>query len=194
MLAGLIERLTYQNVENGYCVVRIKARSHRELVTVVGHAAVISAGEWITAAGDWVNDRTPARHDWARPNKDAVLRFTRAYGAAYRIHARAGQSRRGDEDRRRDRRAPASRRMASLIRFLSRQRKRAFTRIFPQPSTSVSGRSSPGDTSSCQRPSLSSYEMPVVSPGTTCSFATRSAALRAMSWDGKVSENTPSTR
>jgi ATP-dependent exoDNAse (exonuclease V) alpha subunit len=25
---------------------------------VVGHAATISAGEWITASGDWVNDRT----------------------------------------------------------------------------------------------------------------------------------------
>jgi ATP-dependent exoDNAse (exonuclease V), alpha subunit - helicase superfamily I member len=28
------------------------------LVTVIGHAAVISAGEWITASGEWINDRT----------------------------------------------------------------------------------------------------------------------------------------
>jgi hypothetical protein len=28
------------------------------LVTVVGHAAAISAGEWITASGEWINDRT----------------------------------------------------------------------------------------------------------------------------------------
>jgi hypothetical protein len=27
-------------------------------VTVVGHAAAISAGEWIMASGQWVNDRT----------------------------------------------------------------------------------------------------------------------------------------
>ena len=27
-------------------------------MTVVGHAASISAGEWITASGEWVNDRT----------------------------------------------------------------------------------------------------------------------------------------
>jgi exodeoxyribonuclease V alpha subunit len=27
-------------------------------VTVVGHAATIAAGEWITASGEWVNDRT----------------------------------------------------------------------------------------------------------------------------------------
>jgi Holliday junction resolvasome RuvABC DNA-binding subunit len=58
VLAGLIERVTYHNEENGFCVLRIKARSHRELVTVIGHAAVISAGEWITATGEWINDRT----------------------------------------------------------------------------------------------------------------------------------------
>ncbi|MCP4380374.1 MAG: ATP-dependent RecD-like DNA helicase, partial [Hyphomicrobiales bacterium] len=28
------------------------------MVTVVGHAASITAGEWITAAGEWINDRT----------------------------------------------------------------------------------------------------------------------------------------
>ena len=58
VLAGLVERVTYHNDGNGYCVLRIKARGHRELVTVVGHAAVIAAGEWITASGEWVNDRT----------------------------------------------------------------------------------------------------------------------------------------
>src|SRR5271154_4862951 len=58
VLAGLIERVTYHNAENGFCVLRVKARSHRDLVTVVGHAATISAGEWITASGEWVNDRT----------------------------------------------------------------------------------------------------------------------------------------
>ena len=58
VLAGLIERVTYHNDENGFCVLRIKARGHRELVTVIGHAAVISAGEWVTASGEWINDRT----------------------------------------------------------------------------------------------------------------------------------------
>ena len=31
VLAGLIERVTYHNEENGFCVLR-----HRELVTVIG--------------------------------------------------------------------------------------------------------------------------------------------------------------
>jgi exodeoxyribonuclease V alpha subunit len=58
VLAGLVERVTYHNAENGFCVLRAKARGHRDIVTVVGHSATISAGEWITASGGWVNDRT----------------------------------------------------------------------------------------------------------------------------------------
>src|SRR5450830_520390 len=58
VLAGLVERVTFHNSDNGFCVLRAKARGHRDLVTVVGHAAIISAGEWITAAGEWVNDHT----------------------------------------------------------------------------------------------------------------------------------------
>jgi exodeoxyribonuclease V alpha subunit len=58
VLAGLVERVTFHNAENGFCVLRTKARGHRDLVTVVGHVALISAGEWITASGDWTNDRT----------------------------------------------------------------------------------------------------------------------------------------
>jgi exodeoxyribonuclease V alpha subunit len=57
VLAGSIERVTFHNAENGFCVLRIKARGHRELVTVVGHAAEISAGEWVTVSGTWVNSR-----------------------------------------------------------------------------------------------------------------------------------------
>jgi exodeoxyribonuclease V alpha subunit len=66
VLAGLVEQVTYQNAENGFCVIRVKARGHRDLVTVVGHAAVISAGEWITASGDWTNDRTHGQEFKAR--------------------------------------------------------------------------------------------------------------------------------
>lgn len=57
VLAGSIERVTFHNPSNGFCVLRIKARGHRELVTVVGHAAEISAGEWVTVSGTWVNSR-----------------------------------------------------------------------------------------------------------------------------------------
>ena len=66
VLAGLVERVTYHNVENGFCVLRAKARGHRDVVTVVGHAATIAAGEWITASGEWVNDRTHGQQFKAR--------------------------------------------------------------------------------------------------------------------------------
>ncbi len=58
VLAGLVERVTFHNAENGFCVLRVKARGHRDLITTVGHAAMISAGEWVTASGVWINDRT----------------------------------------------------------------------------------------------------------------------------------------
>src|ERR671911_1827310 len=66
VLAGAVERVTFHNADNGFCVLRIKARGHRDLATVVGHAATISAGEWITATGDWVNDRNHGQQFKAR--------------------------------------------------------------------------------------------------------------------------------
>jgi exodeoxyribonuclease V alpha subunit len=34
VLAGLVERVTFHNAENGLCVLRAKARGHRDLVPV----------------------------------------------------------------------------------------------------------------------------------------------------------------
>ena len=66
VLAGPVERVTFHNPENGFCVLRTRARGHRDLVTVVGHAATVSPGEWITASGEWVNDRTHGQQFRAR--------------------------------------------------------------------------------------------------------------------------------
>jgi exodeoxyribonuclease V alpha subunit len=57
-LAGLVERVTYHNPENGFCVLRVKLRGARELVTVVGAAAAISAGEFVQATKSWNTDAT----------------------------------------------------------------------------------------------------------------------------------------
>ena len=57
-LAGLVERITFHNPDNGFSVLRLKARGQRDLITVIGHAALISAGEFVQAAGTWTNDRT----------------------------------------------------------------------------------------------------------------------------------------
>src|SRR3977135_686018 len=66
VLAGLVERVTFHNADSGFCVLRIKARGHRDLVTVIGHAATISPGEWVTASGEWINDRAHGQQFKAR--------------------------------------------------------------------------------------------------------------------------------
>jgi exodeoxyribonuclease V alpha subunit len=57
-ISGLVERVTFHNPDNGFCVLRVKARGQRDLITVVGHAATISAGEFVQTTGTWINDRT----------------------------------------------------------------------------------------------------------------------------------------
>lgn len=53
---GTIERVTYHNQDNGFCVLRVKAKGFRDLVTVVGSASILSGGEYIEAVGSWKND------------------------------------------------------------------------------------------------------------------------------------------
>src|ERR1700741_1251548 len=58
VLAGLVERVTFHNEEDGFSVLRVKARGQRDLTTAPGAAAPIPAGEFVQASGTWVNDRT----------------------------------------------------------------------------------------------------------------------------------------
>jgi exodeoxyribonuclease V alpha subunit len=55
-VTGTVERVTFHNAENGFCVLRVKVPGRRDLETVVGHAASIAAGEEIRAVGEWTND------------------------------------------------------------------------------------------------------------------------------------------
>jgi exodeoxyribonuclease V alpha subunit len=40
------------------CVLRVETRGQRDPITDVGHAAMISPGEFEQASGIWTNDRT----------------------------------------------------------------------------------------------------------------------------------------
>ena len=60
-LSGIVERVTFHNEENGFCVLRVKAKGMRELATVVGHAPSVSAGEFLDASGEWIVDREHGR-------------------------------------------------------------------------------------------------------------------------------------
>lgn len=56
-LSGSIERLTFHNEDSGFCVLKVKAKGRRELVTVVGHAMSVNAGEYVDCTGAWVTNR-----------------------------------------------------------------------------------------------------------------------------------------
>ena len=56
-IAGLVERVTFFNEENGFAVLRVKVRGHQDQVTVLGSVPSISAGEWLTGKGWWVREK-----------------------------------------------------------------------------------------------------------------------------------------
>ena len=56
-ISGVIERVTFHNDENGFCVLRVKTKGHREETTVVGSLPSVNAGEWLVAEGWWVRDK-----------------------------------------------------------------------------------------------------------------------------------------
>ncbi len=58
-LSGAVERVTFHNPDNGFCVLKVKVKGHVDLVCVIGNASNVSAGEYIECAGTWQND---ARH------------------------------------------------------------------------------------------------------------------------------------
>ncbi len=56
-LQGSVERVTFHSESSGFCVLRVKVKAHRELITVIGSAASVTAGEYVECLGIWVNDR-----------------------------------------------------------------------------------------------------------------------------------------
>jgi len=56
-LSGSIERVTFHNEDSGFCVLKVKARGQRELVTVIGSSAAVGPGEYVDCQGTWVTNR-----------------------------------------------------------------------------------------------------------------------------------------
>ncbi|NBT86653.1 MAG: hypothetical protein EBT45_09230, partial [Alphaproteobacteria bacterium] len=56
-LSGIVERVTFHNAENGFCVLRLQVKGHKDLITVIGHISTLSAGEFVQASGQWTHDR-----------------------------------------------------------------------------------------------------------------------------------------
>ena len=66
VIAGVIEHVFFHNEDSGFCVLRSKVRGVRHPVTIVGRAASVAPGEWLTANGSWENDRKYGRQFRAR--------------------------------------------------------------------------------------------------------------------------------
>lgn len=60
-LSGTIERVTFHNPDNGFVVLKVQTDEQREPITVVGHVGTATAGEQITAVGEWTIDREHGR-------------------------------------------------------------------------------------------------------------------------------------
>ena len=56
MLRCVVERITFQNEENGYTVLKCKAKGYHELVTVVGPMPSVVVGSVLNLQGFWNND------------------------------------------------------------------------------------------------------------------------------------------
>ena len=54
-IEGVVERITYHNLENGFVVLKVLVRGRRELVTVTGSVPNITVGEEVKVQGNWVN-------------------------------------------------------------------------------------------------------------------------------------------
>ena len=70
-LAGLVERVTFFNEENGFCILKVRVRGHADVVAVIGSTPAVSPGEWIDARGHWVQDR-----EFGRQFKADILHVT----------------------------------------------------------------------------------------------------------------------
>src|SRR5947199_9391640 len=58
-LDGSVERITFYNPENGFTVLRLRVRGHRDPVAVVGTLPAVQPGELLALSGHW---RTDPRH------------------------------------------------------------------------------------------------------------------------------------
>ncbi|WP_088225263.1 ATP-dependent RecD-like DNA helicase [Desulfosporosinus sp. FKB] len=55
-ISGVVERITFENEENGFSVIKIKSKGFNDLVTVVGNLAAVNVGSIIRLKGEWKMD------------------------------------------------------------------------------------------------------------------------------------------
>lgn len=71
-LSGIVERITYQNEENGFCVIKIRSKGYTDLVTVVGNLAAVNVGAIIRLKGEWKMDSKYGRQFAAQDYRETI--------------------------------------------------------------------------------------------------------------------------
>lgn len=77
-LRCVVEHITYQNPENGYSVMKVKAKEYAELVTLVGNLLDVPVGAVLLCEGEWKIDKRYGRQ-FACSTWEEVMPAT-AYG------------------------------------------------------------------------------------------------------------------
>ena len=57
----VVERITYQNPENGYSILKVKVKDYSDLVTIVGSVLDVPVGSVLLCDGDWKVDKRYGR-------------------------------------------------------------------------------------------------------------------------------------
>ena len=66
----VVERITYQNPENGYSVMKCKVKDYSELVTVIGNMLDVNVGSVLLVQGNWKIDTKYGRQFMAKSWED----------------------------------------------------------------------------------------------------------------------------
>jgi exodeoxyribonuclease V alpha subunit len=71
-LRCVVERITFQNPENGYTVLRVAVKNYKDLVTVVGNLLDVNVGSVLLAQGEWKVDPKYGRQFIAEKWEEAM--------------------------------------------------------------------------------------------------------------------------
>ena len=66
----VVERITYQNPENGYSVLKCAVKNYNDLVTVVGNLVDVNVGSVLLIDGNWKVD---AKYGWRKAGRKPCL-------------------------------------------------------------------------------------------------------------------------
>lgn len=84
-LRCVVERITYANEENGFCVLKARVKNYSELVPLVGTIASANVGSVLLVSGEWKVDSKFGRqftvHEWEEKLPATVMGLERYLGS-----------------------------------------------------------------------------------------------------------------